>query len=496
MNYAKRIELSSSKAICVDLDGTLLKSNFLWEAVSWLVKNKPLLTIKIPLWFFRGSGYLRIKIAESIDMKIEALLWNKDVLKFVENQKKSGHQIVLVTGVSKIFGDKVASHFKFFDRVFLAEERLSFFESEKLKKLNEEFGEKGFCYIGDSKKDIPILKQSFHGYVVGDVSVFKKLKELNAQVSFVDSEEGLLAGNTLNVVPFCPSASLGFYSCSVCSSDKYNILYNIKGFNIVQCGNCDFVFVNPRIKDTDLHKIYSENYFTNESGGYGYHQYELTSQLRLKTFEKWFKEIEPFLTKEKGTVLDIGCASGHFLELIKEKGWEVEGIELDKEMVKKLKEKNIKVFSFPFEEFVCNKKYKLITMFDVVEHIPDLKKTFKKLHDLLDDDGVIAIITPNFNSTQRKLFGRNWFQYKPHEHIQYFSPETLAKAVRPYGLIVAHSSSSGQYADMEFLFDRLDRYKFKGLKNILKAAYAFFGLKNSCWYVDTGSLFAILKKNS
>ena len=287
---------------------------------------------------------------------------------------------------------------------------------------------------------------------------------------------------------------LTYYPCSVCGSEQYTLLYKVKGFDIVQCKKCEFVYVNPRIKNSDLYKIYSENYFSNQSEGYGYRDYELTSHLRIKTFEKWIEGIEPYLTKSKGPILDIGCAAGHFLELMRDKGWEVEAIELDTKMVEKIKAKNIKVSERPFEEFTSTKKYKLITMFDVLEHIPDLKTTFKKLHELLDDDGIVALITPDFSSTQRKLFGKKWFQYKPHEHIQYFSPATLAKAIEPYGLTLVHSSPSGQYADTGFLLDRLDRYNFKFMKTIATVFANLFGLKNKYWYLDTGSLFAVIKK--
>jgi len=284
------------------------------------------------------------------------------------------------------------------------------------------------------------------------------------------------------------------YPCSVCGSEQNNLRYEVKGFRAVQCASCKFVFINPRIKNSDLYKIYEDNYFSSQNDGYGYKNYELTTHLRVKTFQKWMQNIEPFLSKSKGAVLDIGCASGTFLDLMREKGWEIEAIELDKTMVEKLKSKKIKVFNRPFEEFSSDKKYKLITMFDVLEHIPDLKTTFKKIHELLADDGVLALITPNFSSTQRKLFGKKWFQFKPQEHIQYFSPDTLTKAIEPYELSVVHVSASGQYADTAFLLDRLNRYNFKLFKSFASITVNLFGLKNKYWYLDTGSLFAVIKK--
>jgi 4-hydroxybenzoate polyprenyltransferase/phosphoserine phosphatase len=185
MNYARQLDLSKPKAICVDLDGTLLKSDFLWEAVFWLLKNKPLIVLKLPFWFLKGVAYLKEKIAENVDLDIETLPWNSDVLRLVLDLQKAGLEAVLVTGSHKIFAEKVANHFKFFNRVFATEGSLNLVGYEKLKKLKYEFGPLGFSYIGDSKKDIPILESSAHAYVVDSKIVFEKVSQFNNQTTFL-----------------------------------------------------------------------------------------------------------------------------------------------------------------------------------------------------------------------------------------------------------------------------------------------------------------------
>lgn len=185
MNYAKPLELASTKAICVDLDGTLLKSDFLWEAVFWLVKNKPQMVIMVPFWFLKGIANLKEKLAENVDLDVETLPWNTDVLRLIEDLQKSGLEPVLVTGSHKKFAEKVANHFKFFNRVFATEGSLNFVGDEKLKKLKNEFGVMGFSYIGDSKKDISILESSVHAYVVNNKSVFETVSQVNNQVTFL-----------------------------------------------------------------------------------------------------------------------------------------------------------------------------------------------------------------------------------------------------------------------------------------------------------------------
>ena len=268
----------------------------------------------------------------------------------------------------------------------------------------------------------------------------------------------------------------------------------VKGFAIVTCKSCGFVAVNPRVENEQLHLLYTDKYFSGASELYGYQDYDLTANLRILTFSKWLDKIKPFLSKSKGPVLDIGCASGYFIDLLRAEGWPVEAIELDQAMVVKLRERGLEIYDRPFENFESSKKYKLITLFDVLEHIPDLQTTFKKLHDLLDEDGVVAMITPDFTSRQRKIFGKRWFQFKPLEHIHYFTPATLNFIARKNGLDVVWCGASGQFADMGFLLNRLEKYKFYKLKAFIGGTARLLGMSKATLYLDTGSLFAVLKK--
>ena len=156
--------------------------------------------------------------------------------------------------------------------------------------------------------------------------------------------------------------------------------------------------------------------------------------------------------------------------------------------------KGYTVFDTPLEYFNAARKYDLITLFDVIEHLPNLQENIRKLTRIMSDNGSIALVTPDFASTQRKLFGRRWFQYKPREHIQYFTLQTLQKAVHAQGLHVVYHRKSGQYADTSFLYNRLNRYGFNVFANIFRALTNIFGLSNKSWYADTGSMLVILQK--
>lgn len=283
------------------------------------------------------------------------------------------------------------------------------------------------------------------------------------------------------------------YECSLCKQDKTKPVLKKDGLTIVKCSNCGFVYVNPRLKNEQLCSIYLHNYFKNKE--YGYIGYELQKVLRKKNFEKWLKDAELFLSAGKSIrALDVGCAAGYCLDIMKSKGWDAKGLELEVEMFEILMQSGYSVLNTRLEELSTTQKYSVITLFDVIEHIPDIDKAFLQLHDLLEENGIIIMVTPDHNSFQRKLFGKKWFQYKPIEHIQYFTRETLTVFAERNGLHMLHHKRSGQHADAGFIVNRLQYYQFLFLSVLFNKIFSLFGLKNKFFYIDTGSLFTVFKK--
>lgn len=290
-----------------------------------------------------------------------------------------------------------------------------------------------------------------------------------------------------------PPHLLESYPCPVCDGIQHHSLYKIKEFNIARCNDCRMVFVNPRLKNEHIFNLYKIDYFNNPE--HGYSNYNLTQHLRIKTYERWYNEVLPYLKLNPGKLaLDIGCASGDFLHLLEKKNWKVKGIELDRNMLEKLREQKINVVNSTLEEFSADEKYDLISLLDVIEHLPNLHDNIRKLAGLLAEDGSILLVTPDFGSFQRKLFGKRWFQFKPKEHISYFSGETLKQAIKRHGLKIVYISSSGQYADASFLHDRLLRYGFTFFARIFVGMLKLINLKNKSWYADTGSMLVVIQK--
>ena len=285
--------------------------------------------------------------------------------------------------------------------------------------------------------------------------------------------------------------------CPVCASEKNNPVYTIKGFSIVLCADCGMAYVNPRLKDNVISEIYRKDYFQKQNysfNDFGYGDYDLTAHLRDKTFLRWYGEVAPFLQAKQGTALDVGCATGRFLNILKDKGWNTSGLELDVDMSQAVLKKGFNVRNIPLEDCGPEEKYDLITLFDVIEHVTHLQDCFKNISRMLSNKGSVVMVTPNIDSFQKKLFGKRWFQFKPWEHISYFSPAIMRRLADAFGLKIVYLSDCGQYADMSFIHHRLLRYRFNRIAGIFNAFMNLPGLKNRAWYFGTGSMLMVMQK--
>jgi 2-polyprenyl-3-methyl-5-hydroxy-6-metoxy-1,4-benzoquinol methylase len=282
-------------------------------------------------------------------------------------------------------------------------------------------------------------------------------------------------------------------NCPLCESNDYKKKYTVNNWAIVKCDNCSFVYVNPRLNKKELFNIYNSSYFDNTV--FGYSHYDESKDLRKKNFRKWIDDATGFFNKNEHTeALDIGCATGYCLEIFKEHGWKANGIELDKSIANKLNKKGYSVYNTSLLDTTFNTKFSIITLFDVVEHLTEIKENFLKLHNILTDDGIIIMITPDYQSLQRKVLGEKWFQFKPIEHINYFDLKSLQKVAAETGFEIIFHKKSGQYADLAFLKSRLQKYKLKFFLPLLNILSPVFSLQKRFLYSDTASLYLILKK--
>ena len=162
--------------LCVDLDGTLVRTDLAWECILSLLKNQPLALFLIPVWLLRGIARTKRKLAERVKLDVTALPYRAECVSFVTEQREQGRRIGLVTAADDSLAEKVAEHLGLFDFVYGTHGGENLKGEAKAALLRKKFGEGGYEYIGDSQADLPVWKDSRGAYVVGDARLVRKVK--------------------------------------------------------------------------------------------------------------------------------------------------------------------------------------------------------------------------------------------------------------------------------------------------------------------------------
>ncbi len=153
------------KPLCVDLDGTLIATDTLWESVLLLLRHNFLLIFLLPLWLIKGKAYFKHQIAQQITLDVTTLPYRENVLAFLQREKDAGRHLVLATAAHHSIAQAVAEHLKLFDDTIATDAHTNMKGITKREALKQRFGI--YDYIGDSPADLPILQAADQGYFVG-----------------------------------------------------------------------------------------------------------------------------------------------------------------------------------------------------------------------------------------------------------------------------------------------------------------------------------------
>jgi len=146
--------------LCVDLDGTLIRTDVLSEALLVYLKKSPWKIFHILWWFSQGRAMLKKKIADEIDLDMSLMPVNQQIVDLVLKYKAKGHKIYLVTAAPQKYGQAAAAYFGFFDEVLTSDSYTNLRSTHKAKALIERFGEQQYIYAGNSVHDLPVWAHS------------------------------------------------------------------------------------------------------------------------------------------------------------------------------------------------------------------------------------------------------------------------------------------------------------------------------------------------
>jgi len=168
--------------LCIDLDGTLIRTDILLEGLAALLRRAPWMILVLPFWLLRGKAYLEARIAERAPVDAALLPYNADVLDLCRNHPG---EVFLVTGAAERAARRIADHLACFDGLIATTGRTHLSGDAKLAAIRDRIGDRAFAYAGDRRIDLAVWKEAAHAIVVGPDSLCRRARALSDEVTHI-----------------------------------------------------------------------------------------------------------------------------------------------------------------------------------------------------------------------------------------------------------------------------------------------------------------------
>ncbi len=238
-------------------------------------------------------------------------------------------------------------------------------------------------------------------------------------------------------------ADMEYPVCLICDSGARHPYLRVTNrfntsqtFQLVQCLDCQFVYLCPRPSENRIGQYYPES-------DYLPHQTKASSvsakaYQAVRVFNNRYKRhlIERFI--RKGRILDYGCGTGEFLKEMKKSGWDTVGFEPAPAAAQMARDHGLRLID-KLTELPPN--VSVITLWHVLEHVHAARHLLQQFHDHLDPEGLLCIAVPNRTCLDAKIFKQNWVAYDAPRHLYHFSPADLEKLLSDCGFAIVSIKS-------------------------------------------------------
>lgn len=217
--------------------------------------------------------------------------------------------------------------------------------------------------------------------------------------------------------------------CPLCASPSSRVKH-IRSLNIDRCSSCGHFFHPVDRPLEHVKSVYSDKYFSDSTEGYQDYLQEEPNQRRSAMF---YCGLIAKHSSSPGALLDIGAASGFFLDEFQKLGWHGQGVEPNQRM------RNVALDRFKLsmvealEQVPETSRFQLVTMIQVISHLLDPVASLQRVHQALDRDGLLLIETWDRDSWIAKLSGNSWHEWNPPSVLHWFSRSSLRSVLESVG---------------------------------------------------------------
>ena len=219
--------------------------------------------------------------------------------------------------------------------------------------------------------------------------------------------------------------------CPLCGSKQFEFFKEIpdhflskENFTLVKCADCGFVFIQNRPDKNSIDAYYESSEYISHTDSDKDLVAKIYQFVRRWNVAKKYRMIKRYVPH--GSILDIGCGTGDFLNFFREKEWKVAGVEpSNSARAIANKKNNDQIFDESQLEIFDDKSFDVISMWHVLEHVHDLDQRVGAVSRLLKDDGVFVFSVPIYESWDATHYDAFWAAWDVPRHLYHFSQASV-----------------------------------------------------------------------
>ena len=229
----------------VDLDGTLVRTDMLYESFLALLRSRPLQCLLVPFWLLRGKAYLKHRIAQQVDITADTIPFHQPLVDYLREQAGSGRTLILATATAEKLAHAIAGHLGIFSQVIASTREKNVSGHNKLERIREAVGEQPFDYAANAMIDVSIWQQARKALLVSPERGVERAARKVTEIERVFPGAGnglfvylramrtyqwmknlllfvpLFTAHKFDSIPLVTSEILAFLAFSLCSSGVY-----------------------------------------------------------------------------------------------------------------------------------------------------------------------------------------------------------------------------------------------------------------------------------
>jgi SAM-dependent methyltransferase len=227
--------------------------------------------------------------------------------------------------------------------------------------------------------------------------------------------------------------------CPLCGNKHLKPLHEVmdwrgsgESFQLLECDSCHFVMTSPRPSDDQLGKYYpKDDYVSHTDKPKGLFD-KVYFQVQKRNLKDKLKKIRKFISQ--GELLDYGCGAGSFIYFMQQNGWRVQGVELSDEAAKIARQRTGSSVTSPNDFKAPQGTFDLITLWHVLEHLPELETRMTDFFSWLKPGGYLYLALPNHRSYDAREYGTEWAAWDVPIHLWHFNRSSIQRLADKFGL--------------------------------------------------------------